>query len=126
MSAPAVPILAAWNRLVADYLGVLANERGVSAHTLRAYSRELHGFAAWVAEQYGSDQTLERIEHTHIRAFLGTLYDRGLQSLCRPGAGGHSRAGSSGWRAPAVWSRMSPLSLPLPSCPSICHPSTVH
>jgi integrase/recombinase XerC len=79
MSAPAAPLLAAsLESLVADYLGVLANERGVSAHTLRAYSRELHGFAAWVAERYGSDQTVERIEHTHIRAFLGTLYDRGL------------------------------------------------
>jgi hypothetical protein len=39
--------------LVADYLRVLANERGASAHTLRAYQRELHGFAAFVAERYG-------------------------------------------------------------------------
>jgi integrase/recombinase XerC len=79
MSAPAAPILAAsLESLVADYLGVLTNERGVSAHTLRAYRRELHGFAAWVAERYGADQSVERIEHTHIRAYLGTLYDRGL------------------------------------------------
>jgi integrase/recombinase XerC len=79
MSAPAAPPLAtSLESLVGDYLGVLTNERGVSAHTLRAYSRELHGFAAWVADRYGSDQTVERIEHTHIRAFLGTLYDRGL------------------------------------------------
>ena len=64
--------------LVADYLRVLANERGASAHTLRAYQRELHGFAAYIAEHYGNDQGPERIEHTHIRAYLGTLYDRGL------------------------------------------------
>ena len=64
--------------LVADYLRVLTNERGASTHTLRAYERELHGFAAWVAKQYGRGQTVDRIEHTHIRAFLGTLYDRGL------------------------------------------------
>jgi integrase/recombinase XerC len=64
--------------LVAEYLRVLANERGASEHTLRAYQRELHGFAAWVAEHYGSEQHAKQIEHTHIRAFLGTLYDRGL------------------------------------------------
>ena len=64
--------------LVADYLRVLANERGASAHTLRAYQRELNNFAVYIAEHYGKDQSAERIEHTHIRAYLGTLYDRGL------------------------------------------------
>jgi integrase/recombinase XerC len=64
--------------LVDDYLRVLTNERGASKHTLRAYQRELHGFAAFVAERYGNDQTVDSIEHTQIRAYLGTLYDRGL------------------------------------------------
>jgi integrase/recombinase XerC len=64
--------------LVADYLRVLTNERGASQHTLRAYQRELHGFAAFIAERYGDNQTVEQIEHIHIRAYLGTLYDRGL------------------------------------------------
>ena len=64
--------------LVADYLRVLANERGASAHTIRAYERELRGFTAYIAQIYGKDQSVERIEHTHIRAYLGTLYDRGL------------------------------------------------
>jgi integrase/recombinase XerC len=81
MSAPVVawPAPAAsLDSLVADYLRVLANERGASAHTLRAYDRELHGFAAYIAEHYGPAQNVESIEHTHIRAYLGTLYDRGL------------------------------------------------
>ena len=64
--------------LVADYLRVLANERGSSAHTLRAYARELHGFTAFVAKNYGEQHGPESIEHTQIRAYLGTLYDRGL------------------------------------------------
>ena len=63
--------------LVDDYLQVLSAERGASAHTLRAYRRELHGFAAWLAEHHPRF-TVARIEHTHIRAYLGTLYDRGL------------------------------------------------
>lgn len=78
MSTPASP--AATTRpaaLVADYLAVLANERGASAHTLRAYRRELQGFAAWLGQNCAG-LSVEQIEHTHIRTFLGTLYDRGL------------------------------------------------
>ena len=55
-------------------------------HTLRAYERELHGFAGWLTERFGldqspelrADQSVQRIEHTDIRAYLGTLYERGL------------------------------------------------
>jgi integrase/recombinase XerC len=66
------------DRLVAEYLRVLANERAASAHTLRAYERELASFAEFIMKRYGEDQTPDRIEHTHIRAYLGTLFDRGL------------------------------------------------
>jgi len=65
------------NSLMDAYLQVLANERGASAHTLRAYVRELRGFAAWLAERGGAPEVAQ-IEHTHIRAYLGTLYERGL------------------------------------------------
>jgi integrase/recombinase XerC len=66
------------------YLQVLANERGASAHTLRAYQRELHAFAAWIVGHIGGENSgseslcVDQIEHTHIRAYLGTLYQRGL------------------------------------------------
>ncbi len=65
-------------QLVADYLRVLANERGASTHTLRAYERELTNFAAYIVATWGRDQTPDRIDHIHIRAYLATLYDRGL------------------------------------------------
>jgi integrase/recombinase XerC len=64
--------------LVSGYLDVLTNQRGASIHTLRAYQRELQSFAAFVSERCGKDQPVDRIEHTDIRAYLGTLYDRGL------------------------------------------------
>jgi integrase/recombinase XerC len=61
---------------------VLQNERGASAHTLRAYRRELEGFASWLHARASTDSgekfAVDGIEHTHIRAYLGTLYDRGL------------------------------------------------
>ncbi|MGH9606743.1 MAG: tyrosine-type recombinase/integrase [Terracidiphilus sp.] len=79
MSATVAPPIAASLIELADgYLRVLANERGASAHTLRAYDRELRNFAAWADKCCGADAAIESIEHTHIRAYLGTLYERGL------------------------------------------------
>jgi integrase/recombinase XerC len=79
MSATAASVSAPpLEALVGDYLRVLANERGSSAHTLRAYQRELHNFAVFIAERYGAEQGVEQIEHTQIRAYLGALYERGL------------------------------------------------
>ena len=66
------------NELVAAYLAVLANERGSSPHTLRAYERELQNFAAYITKTQGPDTQPSTIEHTRIRAYLGTLYERGL------------------------------------------------
>lgn len=78
MSVPAgVAAEAALAPLVDEYLRVLANERGSSAHTLRAYQRELQQFAMYMAKDH-AEKTPERIEHTDIRAYLGLLYDRGL------------------------------------------------
>lgn len=68
----------ALSSLAKAYLHMLANERGSSAHTLRAYERELLGFAAWMAKHHAGRRTPDRIEHTHIRAYLGSLYERGL------------------------------------------------
>jgi integrase/recombinase XerC len=79
-SAPVEPRAdaAPLSTLVRAYLRVLMAERGSSPHTLRAYNRELTGFAAWIVEHYGVPQTPDRIEHTHIRTWLASLYDRGL------------------------------------------------
>jgi integrase/recombinase XerC len=73
-----MPQTSSLDSLVADYLRVLANERGSSPHTLRAYQRELHGFTAFIAQRNRSENGPKGIEHTEIRAYLGTLYDRGL------------------------------------------------
>lgn len=63
--------------LAQEYLSVLRNERGASAHTLRAYGRELENFTVYMA-QNGGAKTPSAIKHTEIRAYLGTLYARGL------------------------------------------------
>jgi integrase/recombinase XerC len=78
MSTTPVENTSSVSALVGEFLRMLANERGSSMHTLRAYDRELHNFAAFIAEREGAQQTVEKIEHTQIRAYLGTLLERGL------------------------------------------------
>ena len=65
-----------FGELADAFLAVLRDERGAGEHTLRAYSREVRGFAEWM----GAAGLLEPkdVEHTHIRAYMGTLYERGL------------------------------------------------
>jgi len=63
---------------VEDFLAVLANERGASAHTVRAYARELRDFSSFLAETMDAGANVKDVEHTHIRAYLGKLYERGL------------------------------------------------
>ena len=63
--------------LAERYLAVLRDERGAGEHTLRAYGREVRGFAEWLAKELG-DADVKAVEHTHIRAYMAVLYDRGL------------------------------------------------
>ena len=66
-------------RLLAEqYLSVLLHERNASAHTVRAYRRELHSFADHLCARKGGAPTIAAVEHTDIRAYLGVLYERGL------------------------------------------------
>jgi integrase/recombinase XerC len=78
MTAPAATETSTLSALAAEYLRMLINERGASAHTVRAYERELLGFTTYMTKHQAGQRSAKRIEHTHIRAYLGTLYERGL------------------------------------------------
>lgn len=60
------------------FLAAMAHERRCSPHTLRAYRRELEDFTAFAQRLLGEDATVQGLEHGHIRAYLGELYERGL------------------------------------------------
>jgi integrase/recombinase XerC len=60
------------------FLAMLRDERGASEHTLRAYSREVRGFAEFLTETLGEGEGMASVEHTQIRAYMGTLLDKGL------------------------------------------------
>jgi integrase/recombinase XerC len=64
--------------LAEAFLAMLANERGASEHTVRAYAREVRDFAAYLRETLGEEARANTVEHLHIRAYLGLLYERGL------------------------------------------------
>jgi integrase/recombinase XerC len=64
--------------LAHEFLAMLANERGSSPHTLRAYERELQSFTTYLVHTFGAGVAIQRIEHQHIRAYLGILYEKGL------------------------------------------------
>ena len=64
--------------LVDEYLRVLANERGSSAHTLRAYRRELINFAAHMGSRHPAIGSVDQVDHLHIRTYLGVQLERGL------------------------------------------------
>ncbi|WP_353062877.1 tyrosine-type recombinase/integrase [Tunturibacter psychrotolerans] len=67
-----------FDRLAEGFLAMLANERGASEHTVRAYAREVRSFAAYLGETLGKSSNVGAVEHLHIRAYMGVLYERGL------------------------------------------------
>jgi integrase/recombinase XerC len=64
--------------LAAQFLSMMRTERGASEHTLRAYTRELETFVAYLTAELGEDVQASSVDHLHIRGYLSVLYDRGL------------------------------------------------
>jgi integrase/recombinase XerC len=59
-------------RAVADFIRHL-RERNASVHTIKAYSRELQMFAAYVGSR-----DWKQIDHVAVRGFLAQLYEKSL------------------------------------------------
>lgn len=64
--------------LLEQFVLVLQNERNASEHTIRAYRRELAGFADYAVAVLGADAQVRAVDHLHIRGYMAALYDRGL------------------------------------------------
>ncbi len=67
-----------FGRLGEAFLQSLAIERGASQHTVRAYTREIRAAAEFLERTVGAGAGLAAVEHTHLRAYLGELFGRGL------------------------------------------------
>ena len=112
--------------LAAEFLAMLAVERGASEHTLRAYRREVESFARYLREEMGVDGRIAAVEHTQIRAYLGVLFARGLTKA----SAARALAAVRSWfrwmakvgrveRNPAVLVRTPKRSQHLPRVPSV-------
>jgi integrase/recombinase XerC len=64
--------------LAQQFLSMLAHERAASPHTLRAYQRELLGFAGYLVKRHGTKIEMRKVEHIEVRSYMGELYARGL------------------------------------------------
>jgi integrase/recombinase XerC len=67
-----------FHELADRFLAMLTNERGASEHTVRAYAREVRGFADFLTVKFGETASVTVVEHLHIREYMGLLYERGL------------------------------------------------
>jgi integrase/recombinase XerC len=77
--------------LAEKFLAMLRDERGASEHTVRAYSREVRAFVAWLEAHLSDDGAVAKVghpdfkgvdiravDHKHIRAYIAGLFDKGL------------------------------------------------
>lgn len=69
--------------LIRDFLGDLEERRGASPNTVRSYGSDLSQFAAFVEAQHATEEestASKRVDTAVLRAYLGSLHERGLSS----------------------------------------------
>ena len=62
-----------FEQTIARFERHLADERRMSPHTVDAYGRDLRALAAFAREKLGAAVSVERIDRSLLRAYLGTL-----------------------------------------------------
>jgi integrase/recombinase XerC len=63
---------------VVEFLTHLEKERGQSAHTVKAYGRDLESFTEFCDRHYAGDWSWAAVDRLGFRGFLGELQRRGL------------------------------------------------
>ncbi len=107
--------------LVDEYLAVLANERGASAHTLRAYRTRAAQLRRLHRQPAGPRIRSPAQSSTPTSAPISALSTIAASPKPLPRAPSPPFAvGSSGSPAPGTSSRTPPRSSPRPGCPNIC------
>ncbi len=61
-----------------EFLAYLETEKGHSAHTVKAYGRDLEAFVEFCGRHYGGEWTWASVDRIGMRGFLGEMQRRGL------------------------------------------------
>jgi integrase/recombinase XerC len=68
-------------RAIAAFVRHLERERNASAHTRRAYRKDLEQLLAHARAELGKEPTPHDVDHLVIRSFLARLHERGLKKV---------------------------------------------
>jgi integrase/recombinase XerC len=68
-------------RAIAAFVRHLERERNASAHTRRAYRKDLEQLLAHARVELGKEPTPHDVDHLVIRSFLARLHERGLKKV---------------------------------------------
>ena len=70
--------MSATTAMPAEFLKHLESEKQQSPNTIKAYSRDLEAFTAFLDRHTGGNWTWETVDRLAIRGFLGEMQRRGL------------------------------------------------
>ena len=63
---------------ITEFVAFMAKERNDSPHTVRAYARDVTGFATFCTRFYGGSWSWAGVDRLAVRGFLGSLQQRGI------------------------------------------------
>ncbi len=66
--------------MIEDFVNYLEHEKGVSAHTLRAYRSDLESFSTFLLKECDMDLSNKELSSQIVRQWVVYLYDAGLKS----------------------------------------------
>lgn len=71
------------NSELETFINYLSVERGLSTHTLSAYSNDLNVLASFITENDPSTQTWKQVQESDLRAYLDDLDERGYSAATK-------------------------------------------
>ncbi len=71
------------NSELETFINYLAVERGLSTHTLSAYSNDLNALVSFMTEKDRETQTWKQVQESDLRAYLDDLDDRGYSTATK-------------------------------------------
>jgi integrase/recombinase XerD len=69
-----------WDKEIQSFGNYLKIERGLSAHSLEAYLRDIQKFASYIGQSEWKELSLTEVQELHLMAFLKDLHSLGIEA----------------------------------------------